>query len=121
MRNYLVALVAGAFAGCIFVAVLLVLDVGGLRTLIFTDDEMAMPSILLLCQMAGLFGIGVAALAIAESEPGPDGGHRHPIARWRRSLRWEPQAYAAKDQSSAMLREVVIPLGASSKSRRPHI
>ena len=66
----------GALAGCLFVAALLLLDIGGIGALIARDAAGLLPLFLLFLGFSGLFGIVVAATCFA-MELRPRG---HPIA-----------------------------------------
>ena len=76
MPGPLIRFAAGCIAGCSFVSALLVLDVGGLGTLILHDRETFLALVMLLTQLGGLFGMAVMITAIAESD---DRGRRIPM------------------------------------------
>ena len=71
----LIRFAAGCIAGCSFVIALLVLDVGGLGTLILRDRETFLALVMLLTQLGGLFGMAVMITATAEAD---DRGRRIP-------------------------------------------
>jgi arginine exporter protein ArgO len=65
MKALRVPFAAGALAGCLFVAALLILDVGGLGSLIARDQAALLPLFMLMAGFAFLFGIAVAASTVA--------------------------------------------------------
>jgi hypothetical protein len=77
MKALRVPFAAGAFAGCLFVVVLLFLNIGGLGTLTARDAARTLPLLMLLIGFAALFGIAVASSSLAFVER--PNGHRR---RW---------------------------------------
>ncbi len=65
---------AGAVAGGLFLAALLLLDIGGLRTLMLHDRAVFVPFFMLLVDLCALFGMAVMITSLAEEdEQGPRG------------------------------------------------
>lgn len=83
MRASLLPFAAGVFAGCLFVVALLLLDIGGLGTLIVRDEAVFLPLFMLLVELGGLFGIAVMISSLTEE-------HR-PVGR-RQGLKPSPAA-----------------------------
>jgi|AraplaMF_Col_mMF_1032025.scaffolds.fasta_scaffold00624_11 hypothetical protein len=81
MKALRVPFAAGALAGGLFVAALLILDVGGLGTLIMRDQAGFLPLLMLLLGFAALFGLAVAVSSLAFAER-PSG---HPLRLVRAS------------------------------------
>jgi len=93
MKVWLVSFAAGCFGGCCFVAALLMLDIGGLGTLIARDQGALVPLLLLLTAVAGSFGVAMAVSSVAEEQP-PRGGRLQ-----RRALPVRASAAACRLQS----------------------
>jgi hypothetical protein len=72
MKALLIPFAAGCLGGCLFGAALLLLDIGGLGTLILRDQASFLPLFMLLVQLAGLFGIAVM-MSTVEAENPPRG------------------------------------------------
>ena len=75
MKVSLLHFAAGCGAGCLFVAALLLANVGGLGSLIAHDRELFLALFMLLTQLGGLFGMAVmiSALRAEEEEASPRG------------------------------------------------
>jgi hypothetical protein len=74
MKASIISFAAGCLGGCLFVGALLLLDIGGLGTLVARDQAVFLPLFMLLVQLGGLFGMAVMLSSLAD-EPRAD-GHR---------------------------------------------
>jgi hypothetical protein len=68
MKASLVPFAAGCLGGCLFVAALLLLDIGGLGTMMARDQAVFVPLFMLLVNLGGLFGIAVMISSLAGSD-----------------------------------------------------
>ncbi|MDQ7248280.1 hypothetical protein [Dongia sedimenti] len=68
MKASLVPFAAGCLGGGLFVGALLLLDVGGIGTLIARDQAVFLPIFMLLVQLGGLFGMAVMLSSLMEEE-----------------------------------------------------
>ncbi|HVY97979.1 MAG TPA: hypothetical protein VHA35_00660 [Dongiaceae bacterium] len=87
MRLLLHRFTFGAVAGGAFLVALLVLDIGGLRTLLLDDRESFVPFFMLLVDLCGLFGIVVMISSLAEEEPTRPKGRARVVAALPRPAR----------------------------------
>ncbi len=96
MRRFLKGFAMGALAGGLFLAALLILDIGGFGTLISRDRAAFAAIALLLLNFCGLFGIVIAASSGAGS---PRAGRRLPaLSPNLRIQRWDMKLTARQDR-----------------------
>jgi hypothetical protein len=59
---------AGTLGGCLFVAALLLFDIGGIGTLLAHDRSAMLALVMLLLQIGGMFGVAVWVSSLGEEE-----------------------------------------------------
>jgi hypothetical protein len=80
MKALRIPFVAGALAGVLFVLALLVLDNGGLATLIASDQQAWLPLLMLALSFGGLFGIVVTVSSLVGELPPQGHWQSNPVA-----------------------------------------
>jgi hypothetical protein len=85
MKALCVPFAAGALAGGCFVVALLFLNIGGLGSLIASDQAGPLPLLMLLLGFAALFGLAVAVSSLAFAER--PNGHRLQLVRASSAVR----------------------------------